>query len=172
MMEVKSRRIGRPPKYSHEMDALAHRLSLLGLTDAELASALDVDQDTINRWKKNHPSFYESIMEGKEIADGRVAEKLYHRAMGYSHPAVKIFQHQGEVIREEYTEHYPPDTQAASLWLRNRQPKKWRDKQVQELVGKDDGPVEVEATTKVVIVPAKVAAEVSVEALERPGELD
>ena len=22
-----------------------------------------------------------------------------------------------------YTAHYPPDTQAASLWLRNRQPK-------------------------------------------------
>ena len=28
-----------------------------------------------------------------------------------------------------YTEHYPPDTQAASLWLRNRQPAKWRDRQ-------------------------------------------
>ena len=27
-----------------------------------------------------------------------------------------------------YTEHYPPDTQAASLWLRNRQPRQWRDK--------------------------------------------
>jgi hypothetical protein len=28
-----------------------------------------------------------------------------------------------------YTEHYPPDTHAASLWLRNRQPTKWRDRQ-------------------------------------------
>jgi hypothetical protein len=28
-----------------------------------------------------------------------------------------------------YTEHYPPETQAASLWLRNRQPAKWRDRQ-------------------------------------------
>ena len=27
------------------------------------------------------------------------------------------------------TSHYPPDTQAASLWLRNRQPAKWRDRQ-------------------------------------------
>ena len=27
-----------------------------------------------------------------------------------------------------YIEHYPPDTTAASLWLRNRQPNKWRDK--------------------------------------------
>jgi hypothetical protein len=25
-------------------------------------------------------------------------------------------------VNAPYTEHYPPDTQAASLWLRNRQP--------------------------------------------------
>lgn len=28
-----------------------------------------------------------------------------------------------------YVEHYPPDTQVTSLWLRNQQPKLWRDKQ-------------------------------------------
>jgi hypothetical protein len=33
-----------------------------------------------------------------------------------------------EPVYAEYTEHYPPDTGAASLWLRNRQPEKWRDK--------------------------------------------
>ena len=27
-----------------------------------------------------------------------------------------------------YVEHYPPDTAAASLWLRNRQPKLWRER--------------------------------------------
>jgi hypothetical protein len=28
-----------------------------------------------------------------------------------------------------YVANYPPDTAAASLWLRNRQPEKWRDRQ-------------------------------------------
>ncbi len=37
--------------------------------------------------------------------------------------------------------HYPPDTQAASLWLRNRQPDKWRDKLTHEHAGPDGGPV-------------------------------
>ena len=31
--------------------------------------------------------------------------------------------------RARTPEHYPPDTPAASLWLRNRQPAKWRDRQ-------------------------------------------
>ena len=45
-------------------------------------------------------------------------------------PAVKIFMPAGAEapVCASYTEHYPPDTQAASLWLRNRQPAKWRDR--------------------------------------------
>ena len=27
-----------------------------------------------------------------------------------------------------YTEHFPPDTAAAFIWLKNRQPHRWRDK--------------------------------------------
>ena len=33
-----------------------------------------------------------------------------------------------EPVYAEYIEHYPPDTQAASLWLRNRHPDKWKDR--------------------------------------------
>ena len=51
------------------------------------------------------------------------------RARGYSHPAVKIMQYEGRPIEVECIQHYSPDTQAASLWLRNRQPAKWRDVQ-------------------------------------------
>ena len=32
----------------------------------------------------------ESLKSGKEIADATVAEKLYHRAIGYEHPVVHI----------------------------------------------------------------------------------
>ena len=33
-----------------------------------------------------------------------------------------------EIVITPTVKHYPPDTQAASLWLRNRQPQLWRDK--------------------------------------------
>lgn len=128
---------GRPTSFKDEYPEQAYKLCLLGATDAELADFFDVCEATINNWKQQEPEFLESIRRGKKLADANVAEKLYQRALGYSHEAVKIMQHDGCVISEPYTEHYPPDTGAASLWLRNRQPDKWRDKTSHELTGKD-----------------------------------
>lgn len=60
-----------------------------------------------------------------------VSKRLYSRALGYSHKATKIFLRAGdsEPTLVEYTEHYPPDTTACIFWLKNRQPRKWRDRQ-------------------------------------------
>jgi hypothetical protein len=58
--------------------------------------------------------------------------------MGYSHPEVHVSNYQGEITLTPLTKHYPPDTQAASLWLRNRQPQKWRDKHEHEHTHKRD----------------------------------
>jgi hypothetical protein len=73
-----------------------------------------------------YPDFSESIARGKEPADAEIAASLYHSAKGYSHKAVKIFMPQGasEPVYAPYVERYPPDTNAASLWLRNRRGKK------------------------------------------------
>ena len=121
------------PSYAKE----AYKLCLLGYTDEDLANHFSVTERTINNWKKDFTTFFQSIMRGKGLADAEVAEALYRRATGYSHKAVKIFNNQGEIITEEFIQHYPPDTQAASLWLRNRQPKKWRDKPEIEDEGND-----------------------------------
>ncbi len=152
---------GRPSKYREEFAEQARKLCLLGATDAEMADFFGVAVSTLNAWKKEQPGFFQSITRGKMLADAEVAEKLYQRAMGYSHKATKMFQSSGTILSEEYTEHYPPDTQAASLWLRNRQPRKWRDKQEVEHAGKSGAPIEAQ----VVIVPAKQRAEVRVEPL-------
>ena len=120
---------GRPTKYKAEFAEQARKLCLLGATDAEMADFFGVTEQTVNAWKAAHPACLESITRGKILADAEEADNLHQRAMGYSHPAVKIFNNQGVELVVPYTEHYPPDTQAASLWLRNRQSKKWRDKQ-------------------------------------------
>ena len=138
--------MGRPTAYREEYDEQAFRLCLLGATDAELGKAFGVSEVTINAWKKEFPSFLKSIHAGKDEADACVAERLYERACGYSHPEEKVFQHGGDVIIHETTKHYPPDTQAASLWLRNRQSKKWRDKTDHVHTGPDDGPIEIRRT--------------------------
>jgi hypothetical protein len=111
------------------------------LTDAELAHAFDIEESTLNLWKNAHPEFMESIINGKEKADAEVAEKLWHRALGYSHPEEKIFVDKGEVIRADTTKHYPPDTAAAFIWLKNRRGQQWRDKQ--EIDVTSNGPLQV-----------------------------
>jgi hypothetical protein len=125
-----ARRVGRPSGYRPELAEYGYRLSLLGLTDQELAGVLDISHETLACWKLSYPEFRESITRGKIEADARVAEALYHRACGYTHEAVKIFLPAGtrEPVYAPYTEHFPPDANAALRWLMNRQPNKWRDK--------------------------------------------
>jgi hypothetical protein len=120
---------GRPTKYKPEYAEQARKFCLLGADDERLARMFEVDVSTINQWKIDHPEFSESIKDGKERADAEVAKSLYHRALGYSHKAVKIMNVDGKVVHEEYTEHYPPDTGAAMAWLKNRQKQYWRDTQ-------------------------------------------
>lgn len=126
---------GMKSTYKPEYAEQARKLCLLGATDKELADFFDVAESTINKWKTDYPEFSESIKSGKDIADGDVADRLYRRAMGYSHKAVKIFNDQGVPLEVEYTEHYPPDTTACIFWLKNRQKGKWRDKQEVEQSG-------------------------------------
>jgi hypothetical protein len=133
---------GRPTDYREEHNELAYKLCLLGAKDTEIADILGVSEQTLNAWKTAHPKFLESMRDGKEVADATIANSLYQRAKGYSHPDVHISNFQGAITETPLTKHYPPDTAAASLWLRNRQPQRWRDKIDHELAGKNGGPIE------------------------------
>lgn len=124
--------IGRPTKYKEEYNEQAYKLCLLGHTDEELASFFEVDVSTINNWKIEYPMFFESIKKGKEFADTEVVQALYKRATGMSLKK-QVVKGEGAVVEVE--DEIPPDTTAMIFWLKNRQPKKWRDKQVTEHEG-------------------------------------
>ena len=121
----------RPTKYKEEYAGQARKLCLLGYTDSDLADFFGVAESTIDNWKLKHNEFMGSIKDGKDIADSEVAEALYNRAMGYSHKEERIIG--DKVIETE--KHYPPDTAACFIWLKNRQRHKWRDKQEIESTG-------------------------------------
>jgi hypothetical protein len=120
--------VGRPGVYHSGLVDAAYRLALLGATDVEMAEVFGISKDTLYAWQAEHPDFSDSIARGKLPADAQVAERLFRRAIGYSHPAVKIFHNDGDIIRAPYTEHYPPDTAAAKHWLNNRRPQQWRER--------------------------------------------
>lgn len=126
---------GQPTKYKKEYNELAYKFCLLGATDKQLADFLDVSEATINNWKMKEPEFLESIKKGKHRADAEVAEALYKRALGYEHTEDKIFNANGKPLVVPTMKHYPPDTAAAFIWLKNRKNKEWRDKQEIEHTG-------------------------------------
>lgn len=136
---------GRPSLYKQEYCELATNYCLLGATDVELAGYFKVNPDTIHTWKIAHPEFSESILRGRDKADAHIAKALYHRSLGYSHLEDDIRVVGGSIVVTPTIKCYPPDTAAASLWLRNRQPKKWRDKIEVEhggSVGFDNAPID------------------------------
>lgn len=143
---------GRPTKYQDGYPEQVRRLCLLGLTDEEMAEFFEVATSTIYEWDKTHPEFSEARARGKLHADGRVAEKLYHRAVGYHHDDVHVTAFQGDVTLTPIVKHYPPDTQAASWWLKNRQPSKWRDTQALQQLDKDGNPTDPVSEVRIIVV--------------------
>lgn len=127
---------GRPSRYQDDYAEWAEKLAKLGATDADLAAAFEVSEVTVNNWKKAHPEFSLALKRGKAFADAEVADKLYRRATGYSHPDTHVSNYQGLITLTPLTKHYPPDTTAAIFWLKNRRPDLWRDKP-EELDGGD-----------------------------------
>jgi len=121
--------MARPSKYSSVNKEQLKILCLKGFTDKEMAAFFKINELTLNRWKKQYPEFCKSLKEAKEEADAKVEKSLFERANGYTHKAVKFFQHGAKIISQEYDEHYPPDPTSMIFWLKNRQPAKWRDKQ-------------------------------------------
>lgn len=133
---------GRPTSFKPEYVAQAFKLALLSATDVQLADFFEVAESTITKWKLDYPKFSAALKKGKDDADAAVVKSLYHRAIGYEHPAVKIItvargNNEGADVQEvPYTEHYPPDTTAAIFWLKNRQSANWRDRKEVDLTSK------------------------------------
>lgn len=147
---------GRPTTYKPEFVKMVYQLALLGQTDAEMAAVLQVTEQTFNNWKNAHPEFFESLNEGKALADARVADRLYQRAMGFEHDSeeIKVLSDPSfgsYVERVKVRKIYPPDTAAAIFWLKNRQSRKWREKVETGITDSDgnDIPMAVMAPTGV-----------------------
>lgn len=124
-MAKESRKVGRPTKYKEEYVEQAYRLSLLGMTDAQMADFFEVNESTINNWKNEYPEFLESIKKGKDLADVEVVEALRKRALGYQYEEIKQEASQQGDRTTTTTKEVPPDPTAIIFWLRNRQRDKW-----------------------------------------------
>jgi hypothetical protein len=126
---------GRPTDYKSIYNKQVQKLCLLGATDKRIANFFEISTGTLDKWKKKYPQFISSIKEGREIADAKVADSLYNRALGYSHKTSKVVIVNKEVRVVDYVERFPPDSTAAIFWLKNRDKDNWREKHEHAISG-------------------------------------
>ena len=79
-----------------------------GLTDEQIAKNMGIGTTTLYRWKEEHREIREVLKETKEVADRNVENALYEAAL------------KGNIT-------------AQIFWLKNRKPKDWREKQLDDM---------------------------------------
>jgi len=130
MNEIQKQRSGRPSKYRPEFVEQAERLCReKGYTDVQLAAKFHIGTTQLYVWKREYPKFAEAIKRGKEGFDSNVVENsLLKRAAGYEYDEITTVR--GKVVKV-ITKLMAPDITACVLWLKNRNPRRWRDAQHQ-----------------------------------------
>ena len=127
----KKRKPGRPRKYATHVKPklkVIEQETARGATREEIARICGISVRTLAEHASIYPQLSQALRGGDQAACDIVEAALFKRATGYSHPAVKIMQSDGVVIREEYTQHYPPDTPAAVFFLCNRAADRYKQK--------------------------------------------
>jgi hypothetical protein len=141
-------------KYDSKYDIIAYKLALKGLKNKEIYEILNITEPTGIHWKRDYPSFKESINKGrKELKNVLVEKSLMKLAIGFHSNTQKALvvsdgkdlgAHVEKVTVKEYN---PPQIQAVKYFLNNRKPEKdfpgegWSEKQSLEIGNlKDDEP--------------------------------
>lgn len=143
---------GRDSLYDVAMNDQVRKLALLGLTDAEMAEFFGVDERTFNNWKNEYPAFFQSLHEGKTVADANVADSLYKRATGEHVQIEKAYRNKttGEVEIVKVMTFIPGESGAAKLWLTNRRRQNWADSQNIKVSGDPDAPLVTKVVREIV----------------------
>ena len=126
--EVKQKsKAGRPSKFKQIKIPQLRKILALGATNEQIAEFFNISLLSLKRYRKDNSEFDTALKRWKEQADERVADSLFHRAIGYEHPSEEIHIIKNKVVRVQTRKIYPPDTTAQIFWLKNRQPDRWRD---------------------------------------------
>lgn len=144
---------GRKSKYHthvyHRLEEIGHWCRE-GLTEEEICKRLGVSVSAFNNYKNEYSELMEALKVNREIADYRVEDALYMRAIGYEYEEETweefeierpYLKEDGTIVKTELRltkkvkKKQAPDTTAQIFWLKNRRPDKWRDKQELEHSG-------------------------------------
>lgn len=138
--------MARPVKYEERFDYMAEVACREGgFTDWKLGKLFDVAISTITNWKRNYPSFLEAVKRGKDDFDTMAVEdSLLKQCLGYTFTETTMEPNKkGELkVIKIVEKHAPANSTSTKFFLKNRNPKRWRDRQQFEHSGPDGGPIE------------------------------
>jgi len=121
---------GRPTLFDENLTPkLAQALARQGLTNEEIAKEMGIATSTLYLWQSEYPLFSEALSKGKFAIDERVQNAFLRRALGYEMRLKKQVLNNGEVEELETEIHIPGDVGAQTVWLKNRKPLEWKEKQ-------------------------------------------
>lgn len=117
-----------------------------GLTDKQIAQKIGITPNTFYQWVNRFTDFKYTLKKSKEVADRKVENALFKRALGYEYEEeTKMISEGGKKSIKVIKKHVPPDTTAIIFWLKNRKREQWRDVNKIEI----DKPVQVEQNTNI-----------------------
>ena len=110
-----------------------------GMGAADIARQIGISHSTLQRWRREHPEFEQSLKGGADIADmvdTLVEGSLLKRALGYSYDETtydwKASPDGGDEPAltpvKTVRKHVQPELSAVMIWLKTRKPKVWGDK--------------------------------------------
>lgn len=137
--------MGRPTDYDPDRHIpWIKSMARIGMNNEQMASDMGISVATLYNWQNEHPEFLEAIKEGKSESDFKVVSSLFRRAMGFSYNEKEIVKTGDAVVKQKVTEKFiPPDVSAIKMWLCNRDPSRWADKNQTELSGPNGAPVQI-----------------------------
>lgn len=100
-----------------------------GMTHEDIAEKIGVKARTLAAWERSSEKLGKALAESREQADAKVEAALLKKALGFKTTEKKyVVKPDGKEEVTTVTKEVPPDAAAASVWLKNRRPDKWRDK--------------------------------------------
>lgn len=100
-----------------------------GVSVSKIAEKIGISTKKLERLSKKNKMLSEALMYDREQTDAMVEEALLKKALGFFVSEEKrVLKANGQEEVTTVSKEVPPDVTAASAWLKNRCPDKWRDK--------------------------------------------
>jgi hypothetical protein len=95
-----------------------------GLINDEIAEFFGMTPSQFKLILEKNPELKDALDEAKDVPNFKVEQALFKRALGY--PVRETVQEDGRPVKVTLKE-IAPDPISCIFWLKNRDPKRWRD---------------------------------------------